>query len=118
MLNKSKRRLSAVLSIEVSEHTLVQRLCGRRVCTGCRTSYHLRYRKPDTPDRCDICTEPLYRREDDEYPVIRSRIKTYQGQIERIQQYYRDEGLLYTIDGEGSVEEVTERAIEALHHLF
>ena len=118
ILNKSKRRLNAALKIEVSEDTLVQRLSGRRVCKGCRASYHLLYRRPVSPEKCDACAEELYQREDDHPSVVRTRIKTYQTQIDRILQYYRAAGILYTIDGEGTIEEVAERATTALHELL
>ncbi len=117
IMNRAKRRINAAISIEVSEDTLVKRLSGRRVCTSCQASYHLEYRTPVSPDKCDVCGDKLYQRKDDHPSVIRTRIKTFQTQKDPILQYYRAAGVLQIIDGEGSVDEVARQTGEMLDSL-
>ena len=49
-------------------------------------------------------------RADDQPEVIRQRLLAYREQTEPLLEYYRKQGLLKTIDGVGSIEEIFQRA--------
>ena len=55
-------KIDAVLSIEVPDEVIVERMSGRRICSGCGASYHVVYNPPKTADVCDACSASLYTR--------------------------------------------------------
>lgn len=91
--------LQVVISLEVDEDVLVERLTGRRTCKGCGRGYHVKYDQPHTAGVCDACGGELYQRDDDREETIRHRLSVYRQQTTPLIDYYRDRGLLKTIDG-------------------
>ena len=53
-------KIDAALSIEVADEKIVERMSGRRICSGCGASYHVVYNAPKTADVCDACGASLY----------------------------------------------------------
>ncbi len=93
------KELDAVVSLEVDADALVERLTGRRICKGCAKGYHLRFDPPTIAGRCDLCGSELYQRDDDREETIRKRLTVYQEQTSPLIDYYRQKGLLISIDG-------------------
>ena len=91
---------------EVSEKELLRRLTGRRVCRGCGATYHEVSSPPERAGRCDRCGGELYQREDDSEATVRRRLEVYTAQTAPLLEYYRSRGLLTTVVGEGSSEEI------------
>lgn len=114
MLAGLGKPLSAVLHIDVSTESLVERLSGRWICRSCQAPYHLAFKPPQRLGVCDKCGGPLYQRDDDKPETVRARLKTYVRQTEPLLDYYARSGLLVTIDGNASVEAVSQRAREAI----
>jgi adenylate kinase len=108
------RQLDAVISLEVDADALVERLTGRRTCRQCGRGYHLRFDPPRTAGRCDVCGGELYQRDDDREETIRKRLQVYDEQTSPLTAYYRNAGLLTTIDGMLDIGEVQERILSAL----
>jgi adenylate kinase len=117
MLTEMQRRLAGVLYINVSDEEIVRRLSGRLICRNCQTPYHLDFKPPAQPGRCDACGGELYQRDDDNPDTVRARLKTFHGQTAPLVDYYQAAGLLIEIDGEGDVAGVTERTLAAAHSL-
>ncbi len=107
------RSLSAVLLIDVPEDEVVRRLSGRRVCPQGHV-YHVEHNPPRQEGVCDIDGTRLSQRDDDREDTIRHRLDVYADQTSPLIGYYGERGLLRGIDAMGPVEDVTERAINAL----
>lgn len=99
----ASRPLTAVINIQVSEKTILERLSGRRICPGCGASYNIVSIPPLRQGICDACGGKLVQRTDDLPETILRRLKTYADQTEPLIGYYRDRGLLFDIDNEGAV---------------
>jgi adenylate kinase len=106
--------LSVVLDLEVDFDEVVKRLSGRRTCKKCGHVWHLEYDAPSTAGICDRCGGDLYQRDDDKPDTVRHRLDVYAQQTAPLIDFYRGEDKLVSIDALGAVEDVTERAIEAL----
>lgn len=98
--------IDRVLFLDVSEGELLRRLTGRWVCRRCQAAYHTVSSPPRREGRCDRCGGELYQREDDSETAVRFRLKVYAEQTAPLLHYYRARGLLTTIPGEGSPEEI------------
>ena len=107
-------KLDKVISLEVSDDVIIDRMSGRRVCSNCGKTYH-RIHLPSTKGGfCEACGNKLIVRADDASDVVRSRLEVYHSTTEPLKSYYRDKGILCTVDGAESVEETTKRTLEAL----
>jgi len=106
--------MDRVLSVEVPEEDLVKRLTGRRVCRGCGNMYHVDTGPPRKAGCCDTCGDSLYQRDDDKEETIRHRLRVYKEQTQPLVAYYEGLGLLERIDGQGTVEEISQRVHRAL----
>jgi adenylate kinase len=114
MLDAQGRRLDHVILMEVDEAALVDRLSGRFTCGKCGASYHDRYNRPKADGTCDICgAGDFVRRADDRPDAVATRLAAYRNQTAPILPYYRDRGILRTVDGMADIDEVT-RQIEAV----
>ncbi|MEU5437486.1 adenylate kinase [Streptomyces sp. NPDC020719] len=108
-------KLDAVLDLEVPEDEVVKRIAGRRICrTDSAHVFHVAYNAPKAEGVCDACGGELYQRADDTEDTVRKRLEVYHSETEPIIDYYRAQGLVVTISALGKVDEVTERAMEAL----
>jgi adenylate kinase len=107
--------LDAVLDLEAPEEEVVKRIAGRRVCRNDSAHvFHVTYKAPAEEGVCDVCGGELYQRGDDSEETVRKRLEVYHTQTEPIIDYYKAQDLVVTIAATGAVDEVTERALEAL----
>jgi adenylate kinase len=104
-----------VLDLEVDNDEVVHRISGRRSCRGPEGHvFHVDYSPSTAGDKCDKCGAELYQRSDDEPEVVKHRLEVYAQETAPIIGFYREQGILKTIDATGTVEEITKRALEAL----
>ena len=106
--------LDVVLELVVDDEEVVRRLSGRRTCRRCGHVWHLDFDPPAPEGVCDRCDGELFQRDDDSELTIRHRLEVYADQTSPLIGYYGDRGLLSGVDATGPVEDVTERAINAL----
>jgi adenylate kinase len=106
--------LSVVLDLDVDHDEVVRRLSGRRTCKNCGHVWHVEYDPPSQEDVCDRCGGELYHRDDDYPETVRHRLQVYVEQTAPLIEFYSGRKQLVAIDALGTVEDVTERAIEAL----
>ena len=114
LLEKTDALLDVVLELVVDDDEVVRRLSGRRTCHRCGHVWHLDFDPPATEGICDRCSGELFQRDDDSEETIRHRLEVYADQTSPLIGYYGDRGLLRGVDATGPVEDVTERAINAL----
>jgi adenylate kinase len=108
-------KLDGVLDLEVPEDEVVRRIAGRRLCRNDGGHvFHVDYNPPKVEGVCDECGGELYQRSDDTEEKVRTRLEVYHTETEPIIDYYVQQGLVATISALGKVDEVTQRAIEAL----
>ena len=107
-------RIDAVLSIEVADEVIVERMSGRRMCAGCGASFHVKYNPPSSEGVCDKCGKSLYTRDDDAPRTVTKRLETYHGQTEPLKEFYEARNLLVTVAGQEKVEDTTALVFAAL----
>jgi len=108
------KKLDAAVSLVVNIDALVERLTGRRTCGSCGKGFHLKFDPPATDGRCSVCGGELVQRADDQEETIRNRMAVYQQQTAPLEEYYRREGLLTTIDGMADIASVQQEIVAAL----
>ena len=116
MLAQTGTAIDVVLELVVDDEEVVRRLSGRRTCRRCGHVWHVDFDPPTTPGTCDRCDGELFQRDDDSEDTIRHRLVVYADQTSPLIGYYSDRGLLRGVDATGPVEDVTERAINALRN--
>ncbi|MEU9481241.1 adenylate kinase [Streptomyces sp. NPDC048191] len=115
LLETEDIKLDAVLDLEVPEDEVVKRIAGRRICRNESSHvFHVTYSPPKKEGVCDVCGGELYQRDDDSEDTVRKRLEVYHTQTEPIIDYYKAQGLVVTISALGPVDEITQRALEAL----
>jgi len=114
MLARRGRQIDAVISLEVPQDVLLERLSGRWSCPQCGTPYHERTAPPKTADHCDRDGTRLIQRPDDRPDRIKKRLEEYATKTAELTTYYRQRGVVRSVDGVGSVDEVTGRILAAL----
>lgn len=114
MLEKAGRKLDHVIEMRVDEEELVKRITGRFTCPKCGEGYHDEFKLPKVPGSCDNCGPVEFvRRSDDKEETVRARLKAYNGQTAPLLPYYKDKGVLRTVDGMLPINEVA-KEIEAV----
>ena len=114
ILAKRGQELDRVISIEVAEPEILDRLTGRRSCGGCGAVFHVRYNRPAVEGICDRCGGPLRQRSDDTGRVVAERLRAYREQTAPLILRYQKAGLLLTVDGRGRPAEVFDRIAAAV----
>ena len=108
--------IDAVLSIEVADEKIVERMSGRRVCT-CGASYHTAYKPSQKEGICDKCGAELFIRKDDAPETVLNRLHTYHEVTEPLKEFYSKKGLLLTVEGQEEVADTTRLTFEALSRI-
>jgi len=111
MLASLGRSVDAVVALDIANEEIVQRLSSRTVCENCQTPYTGRA----IGDVCDKCGGALVRRKDDDPEAIRTRLRVYDDETAPVLAWYQKAGdKVVIVDGVGSVDDVTNRALRAL----
>ena len=113
-LDKMGITLDRVVSIEVSDEKIIERMSGRRVCTECGATYHTVYNPSADGVSCDKCKKELTMRSDDAPEVVKSRLEVYHSTTEPLKEYYGKMGNLAIVIGAEELEETSKRTLEAL----
>lgn len=107
-LAKRGEAITTVIQIDVPRETLIRRLAGRRICSSCGRVYNVESNPPKSAGVCDVCGGALIQREDDTEDAVRRRLDLYFKETEPLTRYYRERGLIQTIDGDRDIDEITE----------
>ncbi|MBI5575629.1 MAG: adenylate kinase [Deltaproteobacteria bacterium] len=101
-----KKEVRVVLSLEVDENELMERLCGRRTCTGCGAMYHVKFNRPKADGRCDKCGTSLIQRDDDKEETIKARLVNYKKMTEPLLAYYQGTGKIRSVMATGDIGDI------------
>ena len=96
-----------VVEFHVSPETLLHRLSGRWTCSVGGETYNVYERPPKVPGICDVDGGKLVQRSDDSADIVRERLAAYDRKTKPLAEYYRQHGVLETVDGSKGVEEVS-----------
>lgn len=115
-------KLDFVLEIDVPFDAIVERMSGRRSHPASGRTYHVKFNPPRTPGVDDVTGEPLIQRDDDKEATVLKRLEVYAAQTRPLVEYYanwakadpQNAPRVRRIDGMGSVEDITARALQAL----
>lgn len=105
--------ITDVISIEVADEKIMNRMSGRRVCTACGATYHVTDKPSPNGDLC-ACGEKLTIRADDDPEVVKSRLVIYHEQTEPLKDFYQAKGLLKLVYGQDKLEDTTALTCKAL----
>jgi adenylate kinase len=115
LLAEKGLKLDAVVSMEVDDDLLVDRVSGRFTCACCGEGYHDTHKRPAKDGVCDNCGSTEFkRRADDNAETVRARLTAYHADTAPLIDYYRDTGKLKTVDGMADISAVTRAIREAL----
>ena len=106
VLKKIGRPLEGVISFEVNDAILIERLSGRRICKECGCGYHISFDPPRVEGKCDKCGGELFQRDDDKRETIKERLEVYRRQTSSLLSYYKEKGLLFSVDGTNDIGKV------------
>ena len=106
ILTELNYNLDAVIDVSVENEILINRIIGRRICRNCGATYHVEFNKPKTEGVCDLCEGELYIRKDDTRETAENRLSVYSSQTQPLLDFYKERGLLVSINGDQAVEKV------------
>ena len=107
-------KIDIVLSLEVEDEKIIERMSGRRICSGCGASYHILYKPTKAENICDACGASLYTRADDAAETVLNRLETYHAITEPLKEYYAKKGNLVCVKGMEKVEDTSAAVLEAI----
>ena len=115
-------KLDAVLEIDVPDEAIVERMSGRRAHLPSGRTYHVKFNPPKVAGIDDVSGEPLVQRADDSEQTVKKRLEVYHAQTRPLVDYYANWAAsgdaaaprYRQIKGTGSVDEITQRALDAL----
>ncbi len=113
-LSRLGRPLDAALLIDVDREALLKRLTGRRTCQGCGQMYNVHFQPPGRDGICDRCGGRLVQRDDDNEATISHRLRIYDEQTRPLIDYYRRQGRLAEIQGEGEIDAIFRTIVDLL----
>jgi adenylate kinase len=106
------KEITHIVSLEVPDELILERLTGRRSCKACGRAYHVKY-NPPKGDKCE-CGGEIIQRDDDKEETINKRLEVYHNETSKLKEYYKDTGKLYILDGVGELDEIYARIKDIL----
>ena len=113
-LDKAGVTFDKVLSIEISDTEIEERMSGRRVCQSCGAPYHVKAKPPKQEGVCDACGGQLAQREDDKAETVRRRLEVYHAETEPLKGFYEGKGILVPVANLDTIEGTNQAIMEAL----
>jgi adenylate kinase len=107
-------KIDYVISMEVNETEIIDRLGKRFSCRFCGKIFSFETINDQT--KCPKCGGQLYQRDDDNPLTISKRLVVYTQSTEPVKQYYQQIGLLKTVNAQGSIEQVTCNILALINH--
>jgi len=115
-------KIDCVLEIDVPFDAIIERMSGRRSHPASGRIYHVKFNPPKVEGKDDLTGEPLIQRDDDREETVQKRLEVYAAQTRPLVDYYtnwartdpQNAPKVLKIDGLGSVDEITQRALQVL----
>ena len=107
-------RIDHVVSLEVDDAAIADRMAGRRVCTKCGASYHIVNNPTKSEGICDLCGSEVAIRKDDQPETVMHRLEVYHASTEVLKEYYQAQGKLRLVCGDQPIEDANRDILKAL----
>ncbi len=105
-LTKIGEKMDYAIDVDVPDENIVSRMSGRRACLDCGATYHIVSLPPKTEGKCDHCSSDLVLRDDDKPETVQKRLMVYHEQTQPLIDYYKNQGILKSVDGTQPMEAV------------
>ena len=113
-LGKINEKMDYAIDVDVPDENIVNHMSGRRACLNCGATYHLISIPPKVEGICDRCGSEIVLREDDKPETVQKRLKVYHEQTQPLIDYYKNQGILKSVDGTQPMDEVFEAIVTIL----
>ena len=107
-------KLDYAIEVDVPDENIVKRMAGRRACVHCGATYHIVHAPTKVENICDACGRDLILRDDDKPETVTKRLTVYHDQTKPLIDYYKEEGILATVDGTADLEDVFKAVVAIL----
>ncbi|MBU1125859.1 MAG: adenylate kinase [Candidatus Omnitrophica bacterium] len=114
ILEKKQISIDTVIYLDTSVPVIIQRLTGRRVCSGCQANYHIKNMPPKKDGYCDQCNQTLYQRTDDNEATVMKRLDVYKKEVSTLIDYYKEKHLLVEFSADEDAGVVLQKIAEYL----
>jgi adenylate kinase len=114
LLETMNAPLNYVVNMAVPVEEILRRMHGRFTCQTCGRMFNLMLYPPKTPGRCDCCGGVLIQRADDRIDTVHERLEVYRQSTQPLIEYYWEKGVLKTVDGTGTIDDISKRILEAV----
>ncbi len=104
LLDKMGEKLDAALELDIPREVIIDRLTTRRTCTQCGEIYNVKSKPPKVEGICDVCGSDIVQRDDETEEAILNRLEVYSEQTAPLIGFYRDQGLLLSVQGSNSTQ--------------
>lgn len=95
-----------VVNFEVDDEEIIRRLDNRLICPKEGKIYNLEFDAVNKGGPCPSCGAALIQRDDDRPATVRERLRVYHATTKPVVEFYRQQGVVMTIDGTGTVDVV------------
>ena len=113
-LGKINEKMDYAIDVDVPDENIVNRMSGRRACLNCGATYHLISIPPKVEGICDRCVSEIVLSEDDKTETVQKRLKVYHEQTQPLIDYYKNQGILKSVDGTQPMDEVFKAIVTIL----
>ena len=103
-----------VVSIEIADEAIMERMAGRRVCEACGASYHLKAVPPKQEGVCDACGGKLVARKDDVPETVKARLEVYHKETEPLKGFYESRGVLRVVEDQNDLNLTSQKILSVL----
>ena len=116
LLQNLNHNLDKVISLDVDDNLIIERMSGRRVHLPSGRVYHIKFNPPKNKDKDDITNEKLIIRKDDKASTVKKRLNIYHNQTSPIIDYYNKKNILKKINGNNSIKNIHSYIIEIINN--
>lgn len=103
-----------VVSLEIDDQVIMDRMSGRRVCKACGASYHIVNNPTKAEGVCDSCGGEVAIRKDDEPATVKRRLDVYHESTEILISYYTAQGKVHKVNGDQPIEDAQKDILTAI----
>jgi len=113
-LESTGEKIDCAIEVDASDMAIIKRMSGRRACPVCGATYHIVSIPPKREGICDSCGAELILRDDDKPETVQKRLEVYHKQTQPLLSYYKDKGILKTVDGVKDADETFKDIVNIL----
>ena len=107
-------KVDYAIDVDVPDENIINRMSGRRACTACGGTYHIKYNPTKIENICDACGGELVLRDDDKPETVKKRLDVYHQQTQPLIEYYNKKNILKEVDGTQDMAEVFSAIVKIL----